>query len=224
MRKFFFYLLVSTDKPILSLSWCLLSKLLHLPLKFHLISIAVALSWVHCSFEAGCRGGPPKPPSVAGSKAQFFYRVNIFSENAQRQVKLYFLRGEEARNYFLSPITTARKRRLFSQQFTKYTIYSSPAHRSPIIRNRKIWWPKGWTIVSETLKYQRERDTRGHPTSKQPPNLRPQNYTLKGTELDERNCKTTRTKTFKVKQMYEVGQSTNATLKAAKKASSREKT
>ena len=130
-----------------------------------------------------------------------------------------FFCGEEERNYFLSPITTARKRTLFFQLFTKYTIYSSPAH-SPIIRSGKIWRPNGRTIVSETLKYQRERDTRGHPTSNRtakPETSKLQDLAFKGTEPGERNCKTTRTKTAKVKQMYEVEQSTYAKLKAAKK-------
>ena len=90
------------------------------------------------------------------------------------------------------------------------------------MRNGKIWRPNGRTIVSETLKYQRERGTLGHSTSKHATTAKPdtsklQDLTLKGTELGERNCKTTRTKTAKIKQMYEVEQSTYAKLKAAKK-------
>ena len=78
----------------------------------------------------------------------------------------FFICGEEERNYFLSPVTTARKRKLLSKLFAKYTIYSSPAH-SPILRNGKIWRPNGRTTLSETMKYQMERDT---------PDTQPQNH------------------------------------------------
>ena len=112
--------------------------------------------------------GPPNSPSVARSTniAQFLLELTFFRK-MPRQVKMsFFVCEEEERNYFLSPVTTARKRKLLSQLFTKYTSYSSPAH-SPVIRNGKIWRPNGRTTLSETMKYQRERDT---------PDTQPQNH------------------------------------------------
>lgn len=70
---------------------------------------------------------------------------------------------------------------------------------------------------TEIPKGERHPRTLNLKTTAKPDTSKLQDLTLKGTELGERNCKTTRTKTAKIKQMYEVEQSTYAKLKAAKK-------
>lgn len=66
---------------------------------------------------------------------------------------------------------------------------------------------------SETMKYQRERETPRTPdlkTTAKPETSKLKDLALKGTERGKRNCETTRTKTAKVKQMYEVERGTSA--------------
>ena len=169
----------------------LLAQLLHLTLKFHLISIwwgyreyIVVLKQV---IEVGLRS------PLRRKQSSVFNRVNIFSGNAQRQVKLYFFSWGGGEELFSIPCYNGTEKRVVFS--TIYKVYD-------LQQSCPLSYYKEWEKLAAKRTNHSLRDTEipkgeRHPrtpnliTTVKPETSKLKDLTLKGAELNERNCKTT---------------------------------